>query len=251
MRKKKQRKEMHVDESWLLPYADLLTLLLALFIVLFAMSSIDAQKFKELSQVFQGEFGGGNSVLEQENIPIKPQSDAATTPEKEDKQEKEEPVTDKEKELNELDELQKKINKYIKANDLSGVLKTKLGEGGLLVTIVTDVFFDRGSAKVKQSGIKIAKEVSTFLHTEPPRNIVVSGYTDNRPIHNSEFASNWELSAMRAVHFMRLLLKNDDLDPGKFSAKGFGEHHPILPNNSEANKARNRRVEVLILPNYE
>src|SRR5690625_4351590 len=71
MRRKKQRKESKIDESWLLPYADLLTLLVALFIVLFAMSEIDTQKYKELSQVFKNEFSGGEGILEYKDSPVK------------------------------------------------------------------------------------------------------------------------------------------------------------------------------------
>src|SRR5699024_12153933 len=81
--------------------------------------------------------------------------------------------------------------------------------------------------------------------------VVVSGHADDRPIHNVEIASNWELSVIRAVNFMGLLLENDNLDPERFSAKGFGEHQPLLPNTSEENRAKNRRVEDLILPNYD
>src|SRR5699024_11307774 len=77
------------------------------------------------------------------------------------------------------------------------------------------------------------------------------GHADDRPIHNSEFKSNWELSVIRSVNFMKLILENDNLDPAKFSSKGYGDNHPIVPNNTEKNMAKNRRVEVLILPLYE
>lgn len=250
MRKKKQRKEPHIDESWLIPYADLLTLLLALFIVLFAMSDVNAEKLEELSRVFKGEFTGGNGVLEHNQSPVDKQNEVPIEEEKE-KKEEDTPESEKTKEMNELKDLQKKINEYITKNNLSDVLKTRLEDGGLFIAILNDVFFDSGSAEVKEAGTKIAKEVSIFLNTDPPRQIMVSGYTDNRPMHNEEFDSNWELSAMRAVHFMRLLLKNEDLNPEKFSAEGLGEYHPIVPNTSEKNKAKNRRVEVLILPNYK
>ncbi|WP_430790666.1 flagellar motor protein MotB [Virgibacillus flavescens] len=250
-KKKKQHDEGHMDESWLLPYADLLTLLLALFIVLFAMSSVDAEKFEELAKVFEGEFSGGVGILENSESTIKNQNESTVELEKDEKKDEEQPLSDKEKELNELEKLQEKINTYIEKNNLSGVLKTSLSEGGLLISIVNDVFFDPGSAEVKEAGTEIANEISNFLVTDPPRNIVVSGYTDNRPMNNEEFASNWELSAIRAVHFMTLLLENNQLAPEKFSSKGFGEYHPIVPNDTEANKAKNRRVEVMILPNFE
>lgn len=82
----------------------------------------------------------------------------------------------------------------------------------------------------------------------PPRNIIVSGHTDNVPISNADYDSNWHLSVMRAVNFMKLLLENEKLDPRAFSAKGFGEYNPVADNATEAGQQKNRRVEILILP---
>ncbi|MFD1360415.1 flagellar motor protein MotB [Lentibacillus salinarum] len=250
MRRKKQRKGNHISESWLLPYSDLLTLLVALFIVLFAMSEIDAQKYQSLIQVFDNEFRGGSGILENSNgvseqVPVVTDDN---TENKEDKEKEEEQGTE---ELQKLKNLQQQINQYIEQNNLSEVLGTKLSGEGLLVTISNDVSFDSGSAKVNDYGKKIAREVSEFLYTDPPHQIVVSGHTDDVPMHNEKFASNWELSAMRAINFMRLLLENEKLDPERFSSKGHGEHHPIVPNNSDQNRTKNRRVEVLILPNHD
>ncbi|RYG71680.1 flagellar motor protein MotB [Lentibacillus lipolyticus] len=249
MRNKKRRKRPHVSESWLLPYADLLTLLVALFLVLFAMSEINAQKYEELVQVFNSEFSGGNGVLENRNS-TNDENPPVTADDEEDNEDKE-TKTNGERELVQLRDLQKQINRYMKKNGLTDVLGTNLSEEGLLITILNDVSFDTGSAKVKTEGRAIAKEVSEFLYTDPPHEIVVSGHTDNRPIHTSEFSSNWELSAMRAINFMQLLLENEKLHPERFSSKGYGEHHPIVPNTTAENMAKNRRVEVLILPNYE
>ncbi|MRH45021.1 flagellar motor protein MotB [Aquibacillus halophilus] len=240
-RRRNHKEEEHIDESWLIPYADLLTLLLALFIVLFAMSEIDAVKYQELSRILNSEFGGGNGVLEHNNniveLSVKTIEENTSTKSIE--------------ELSQLESLQQQIQTYIKKNDLAKVLGTKLTDEGLLISIENNVFFDPGSAKVKGDGHDIANEVSEFLYTDPPHQIVVSGHTDTIPVNNSEFSSNWDLSVMRAVNFMRLLLGNDKLDPQRFSAKGFGEHKPIAPNDSEKNRAKNRRVEVLILPNYD
>ncbi|TMN21396.1 flagellar motor protein MotB [Lentibacillus cibarius] len=250
MKNKKQRNRPHVSESWLLPYSDLLTLLVALFIVLFAMSEIDAQKYERLVQVFNSELSGGNGVLENNSSTIdkEPTGPAAETGDSNRKD------NEKDKgaaELTQLQNLQKQINDYISKNGLTDVIGTTLSGEGLLITILNDVSFDTGSAKVKAKGKAVAREVSNFLYTDPPHEIIVSGHTDNRPIHTSEFSSNWELSAMRAINFMRLLLKNEQLDPERFSSKGYGEHHPIAPNTNGKNMAKNRRVELLILPNYD
>ncbi len=247
-RKKKKKNEEHgVDESWLLPYSDMLTLLLALFIVLFAMSEIDSEKYRELSIVFQEEFTGGSGILENEGPPT--DSNESEKLPNTDEVEEENDTGIGNQETERLESMQNKINAYITENNLSHVLQTSLSDEGLLISIFNDVYFDLGSAVVKGEGQKIAREMSKFLNTNPPHQIVVSGHTDNIPIENSQYDSNWELSAHRALNFMSLLLENNELDPKFFSAKGFGEHNPVAPNNSNKNRAKNRRVEVLILPN--
>ncbi|CDQ38962.1 MULTISPECIES: flagellar motor protein MotB [Virgibacillus] len=244
MRRNKKKNSHHIDESWLLPYSDLLTLLLALFIVLFAMSEVDSQKYRELSRVFQNEFSGGQSILEESNKAIE-------LPNEEQEEDKQTEQSANEQELHELQTLQKQMNQYIEEKNLDAMLATQLTDEGLLITILNDVTFDSGSAEVTANGEEIAKELSEFLYTDPPHQIVISGHTDNKPIKYAEFTSNWELSVTRAVNFMHLLLTNEKLDPTRFSAKGFGEHQPTVPNTTIENRAKNRRVEVLILPNYE
>lgn len=250
MRRKRKKQEHKMDDSWLLPYADLLTLLLALFIVLFSMSNLDAQKYDELSRIFKSEFTHGTSILEEgsssEEIPI--DFDKKNDDIKEEDQVIEDDHT---RELQQLQEIQEGINDYISESDLLSIIETSLTDEGLLLTIVNDISFDPGKAIVKEDGQEIAQEVSEFLITDPPHQIVVSGHADDRPMNNHEFGSNWELSVTRAVNFMAILLENESLDPTRFSAKGFGEHRPIVPNTSEENRAKNRRVEVLILPNFE
>jgi len=242
MWKKKPSKGSQVNNSWLLPYADMLTLLLALFIILFAMSEIDAQKYKELANIFKTEFSNNK-------IGFETNKNASIVTENTENEDREDDENDNQ--LNDLLQMQKKIDQYIEDHNLTDDLGTKLSGEGLLVTISTDISFDSGNAHVKEKGRKIAQEISHLLETDPPHNIIVSGHADDRPIHNEEFQSNWDLSVMRAVNFMSLLLDNGKLDPEKFSSKGFGEYQPIAPNTSEENRAKNRRVEVLIQPHDE
>ncbi|WP_394137820.1 flagellar motor protein MotB [Cytobacillus oceanisediminis] len=256
-RKKKQHHEEHVDESWLLPYADLLTLLLALFIVLFAMSSVDAQKFQKLSKAFNDVFTGGTGVLEFPSPMPEGQMQSTDAvlenPDKDlegmaalDKLEKEQLKQAADQE--ELASLQQKVNAFIKNKNLADKLETSLTTEGLLVSIRDNVLFSSGSAEVRTGDLKIANEIAELLVMDPPRNIIISGHTDNVPIRNSRFESNWELSVMRAVNFMKMILHHDKLDPRWFSAKGFGEFQPVADNESKDGRAKNRRVEILILP---
>ncbi|MDQ0271544.1 flagellar motor protein MotB [Cytobacillus purgationiresistens] len=244
-RSKKGNHEDHIDESWLLPYADLLTLLVALFIVLFAMSSVDAQKFEKLSRSFNEVFSGGTGVLD---FPS-PMPDGNMEPIK--KQSIPNDYMDKEKDQEELKELQMKVETYIDDKELTDKLETSLTTEGLLITIRENVLFHSGSADVRSKDLSIAQEISDLLVINPPRNIIISGHTDNVPIRNSQYESNWELSVMRAVNFMKVLLKNKELNPAWFSAKGFGEYQPTADNLTNEGKSKNRRVEILILPRSE
>jgi chemotaxis protein MotB len=249
-RKKKKHKheDEHMDESWLVPYADLLTLVLALFIVLFAMSSVDAQKFQQLARAFNSTFTGGTSVLEYPSPT--PNGEMEPLDVQKDRTPQEDEEAQKQIEQKKLKEIQEKVNVYIKENKLETKLKTTLTDEGLLITILNDIFFDSGSADIRNKDKQLASEISELLVMNPPRNIIVSGHTDNVPINNSEYDSNWHLSVMRAVNFMKILIANEKLDPKAFSAKGFGEYNPVATNNTKAGRQKNRRVEVLVLP-YE
>lgn len=250
-RRKKKKDEVHISESWLLPYADILTLLLALFIVLFSMSSVDAQKFQRLSQVFNGIFIGGTGVSEYNDL-IPPDNSQASVGKNENDSDKEEKAVQFAKhEQEELERIQMKINAYMMQKNLEGKFDISLTQEGLLLTIRDNVLFESGVADVRQEDLTTAKEISELLVMDIPREIIISGHTDNVPIKNARFQSNWELSVMRAVNFMKIILENDALDPGLFSAKGFGEFQPIAANDNAEGKAKNRRVEVLILPQTE
>jgi len=261
-RGKKHHHEEHVDESWLIPYADLLTLLLALFIVLFSMSSVDAKKFQAMAEVFNAEFTSGTGIFE---FPSPIPEEGATAPD-EQKNDSEEIAevesgtvqTEEEKkklaqqaEQLELQAIQTKVNDFIAEKGLKDKLETQLTGEGLLVSIRDNVLFESGSDAVRAQDLTIVQEISELLIMNPPRSIIISGHTDNVPIRNANFSSNWELSVMRAINFMKILLENDKLDPSWFSAKGYGEFRPIASNDTNEGKTRNRRVEILILPRTE
>lgn len=248
-RSKKQPSEYKTDESWLIPYGDMLTLLLALFIILFASSSLDAQKFEQmvesLSAAFHGGQVGGASVITETEDDSPSGQDSGSTPPPANPFDGE-----KEREMEDLRELQRKINTYIKQNNLELSLKTELTEGGLVITILDHALFDTGSATVKPESRKLAKEISNLLVMDPPRHVEIVGHTDNVPIYNERFRSNWDLSAMRAINFLYIILENDKLDPAYFSFRGHGEYMPVATNDTAEGRQQNRRVEVKILPNF-
>ncbi|WP_019639964.1 flagellar motor protein MotB [Paenibacillus fonticola] len=245
--------EEHADESWLIPYADLMTLLLALFIVLYGMSSTDAKKFEEMSQAFNSVLTGGVGVLDQnsfnsntknfnsDNLIPKDSSDGMLK--------KRDELMRKEQQS--LEALKKRLDNYIKENGLTTQLNTQLNHSALMITISDNALFSSGEADVKPESRKLAKALSTMLEQFPDYEVVVSGHTDNVPISTSEFPSNWDLSSGRALNFMKILLLNDKLDPKKFSSTGQGEYHPVASNNTSEGRAKNRRVEVSIIRKFQ
>lgn len=237
---KKRKHEDHVDESWLIPYADLLTLLLALFIVLFASSSVDQVKLERMSAVFNQVFDGGTGFLDQPASIETPDAQI-------DGQSQQSSAYLKDQQ--ELEEIKDSVDNLIAVNELEEQFATEMTEGGLLVTIRDSILFDPGKATIKPEYEPIAKELADLLVADPARSILVTGHTDNVPQSSSEFASNWELSVMRATNFLKVLVNsNENLDPRYFSAKGDGEYKAIAPNDTAEGRAKNRRVEVLIQP---
>ncbi|MFD1179341.1 flagellar motor protein MotB [Paenibacillus puldeungensis] len=250
--KKHQDHEEHSDESWLLPYSDLMTLLLAMFIVLFGMSTVNVQKFQEMAEAFNSVLTGGSGVLDQSSM-SKSTSDA-NTESKTTKSASSDLITKKnqlaKKEQEDLEALKKQLDTYIKNNGLTDDLETKLNQSQLMITISDKALFPSAEADVKPDARMLAKAISTMLQKFPDYEVIVSGHTDNVPIDNYEFPSNWDLSSVRALNFMKVLLLNEKLDPKKFSAIGYGEYHPVASNDTAEGRAQNRRVEVSIIRKY-
>ncbi|OLP63051.1 hypothetical protein BACPU_35140 [Bacillus pumilus] len=245
-KRKKHDEDEHVDESWLIPYADILTLLLALFIVLFASSSIDAAKYEQMAKSFNVVFTGGTGVMDHSSMQSTEETEQSNQVKKSADEDEEAKAKARDQAV--LNKVKKQVDSFIASKKLDAKLQTKLTDEGLLITIEDSIFFDSGRAVIRQQDVPLAKEISKLLIINPARDIVISGHTDNVPIRNSDFESNWYLSAIRAVNFLNILLENADLNQENFSTKGFGEFKPIASNDTAEGRSKNRRVEVLILP---
>ena len=232
-----------IGEAWLLPYSDLMTLLLALFIALFAISQTDQKKITELSQAFSSAFNmGGPSMFDKMGPNV---GRRAESPADDDKGNSAYLAENKK-----LEEIQKKMEDYIQQNGMSDHLSTQLTEEGLMIRIKERALFPSGSAQLVAQSQSIIPVVAGLLASVPER-VVVSGHTDNMPISSSQFPSNWELSSTRAMNFMKALLaSNSGLNPARFSAIGYSEYRPIADNKTDAGRAQNRRVEIFVARNY-
>jgi chemotaxis protein MotB len=230
--------EEHPSEAWLVPYADILTLLLALFIVLFANSQTDQQKMQEMAQAFSAAFQSGGPSIFDKSGPAS--THAADVPVEEDQN------MAYIKENNQLSETKEEIDKLIQEQGLGAELDTVLSEDGLSIRIKDTALFPSGSAELLERSQQIAAPIAMIL-SRVPQKVVVSGHTDNVPISNAQYRSNWDLSSQRSLNFMKFLMEQAPLKPERFMTVGYAEYRPVAANDSDENRAKNRRVEILLM----
>ncbi len=238
MSKKKVHHEEHIDETWLIPYADMLTLLLALFIVMFAMGQIDQEKLRNLSEQFNIIFSGGEGVLEQDGISVIPMQNVSA-----------QDNSDKTDEQDRMNEIKRNLEQEIENRGYSDKVKVTLNREGLQITIQDGVLFNSGEAEILEKVFPLLIHITDMLKNLD-NNIKVVGHTDNVPIRTQKFRSNWDLSAMRAINVMNFMIEEGKLNPNKLSIQAYGEYMPKYDNSTEAGRAQNRRVEIFIVRNH-
>jgi chemotaxis protein MotB len=239
MRRRVRREE---DKSgspeWMTTYSDMVTLLLCFFVLLFSFSSIDVQKFQAIMKSFQGSLGvlkGGRAIEDTPYIEEGLNDDR---------------ITKQVEELEDFKKLKEELEDYLEKNGMESQILLELETKGLLLRFNDNVLFDSGQASLKPK----AKETLTFLSSLLTKNeflnkyIRVEGHTDSdQIIHTIKFPTNWELSVARASNVVRFLIEETNMQPERFSASGYSQYHPVAPNDNTQNKARNRRVDIVIL----
>lgn len=145
-----------------------------------------------------------------------------------------------------LKKIKEKIDNYVIQNQLERFVSTKITQKeGLVVTFSEKYMFDSGKADIYPEAKQVIRDIAALLVEEPNR-ISIEGHTDNTPINTPEFPSNWELSTKRATNVLKYLLEELKFDPKRLTAAGFGEWHPVAPNDTPENKAKNRRVDLIV-----
>lgn len=240
MRGKKQHHEEHVDETWLLPYSDMMTLLLALFIVMFAMSKVDSAKARQLSQQFDVIFSGGAGALQSNgsNGDTLKIDDAVTLNEASS-------VIEQDKML----QIKSMLEEDIKNSGYTDKVKVDLNGEGLDITIQDTVIFNSGEADILNEFTPVLTKISNMIK-DLDNEVKISGHTDNVPIKNQKFRSNWDLSYMRASNVMSFMVDKCHLAPDKFSIQAYGEFKAKYNNSTEDGRAKNRSVDILIVRRY-
>ncbi len=252
------------DERWLLTYADMITLLMALFMVLFSISSVNISKYVTLQQSLHAAFSGSilpggraiaaaGSTSSASHNPTNTQIQtiAPVTPTLgQPKGKTQQQNLAAQNEQANFVHLKKLLDAYAQVHGFAKDVRTLITPTGLLVRILTDrLLFDSGSADLQPEGLPLLAEISHLLDIDQTHQILVTGYTDDVPIASTQFPSNWELSTSRAGSVVRFLIGHG-VDESRLEASGYAALHPVASNATDAGRALNRRVEVLIQRKY-
>lgn len=224
--------------EWMATYGDLVTLLMCFFVLLFAFSSIDAQKFKAVMESFQGSAGvlSGGKALSEAPLVFDAMPENQTSTESSIQQKK-------------LSDLKDQVEEYVEENQMQEQVELELQDKGLVIRFKDNVLFDSGSAAIKATSYPILDFLSDLLSSEELINeqIRVEGHTDNVPNISALYPTNWELSAARATNVVRYFVETADFLPDRLSAAGYSEYHPIASNDSAEGRSANRRVDIVVI----
>lgn len=239
MARKKPHEEHENHERYLVTYSDLITLLLAFFIILYAMSSVDKAKVLDFTESLSMAFNHASPAVI--NFQGTANKNARTQASQQQLQQ-----IKQAQQNGQLDDLKKKVDKEVQDKGLENSITTKMDKDGLHIILTNEILFESGQAIIKPQMSNILKDISDLLGTVP-NEVVISGHTDDIPISTPQYPSNWELSTTRAVAVLKeVLVDNPNLVATRFSAAGYGQFHPIVPNTSDGARQKNRRVEILV-----
>jgi chemotaxis protein MotB len=228
------REEKTVNMQWLLTYADMITLMLTFFVMLLSMSSMEIGKVKQFAAATVGAMG----VLREGQ-----HSEFACKV-----------LVSSEKRINEkvleIEQFFKRfagLKTHLLKEREQGNLEFEEKEEGLSIIMKEDLLFEPGRGEVRPEGVAMLREMGNAFRDFEGM-IVVEGHTDSMPVTTGEFPSNWELSCVRAVTIVKYLTEQVGVDPRKLSAVGYGDTKPRVANDTPEDRGKNRRVEILLVP---
>lgn len=243
-RKNKKKVDQAGSPAWMTTFSDLMSLLLTFFILLFSMSSVSEERFRDAAQSLQMALVGSSSdsILDGNGEII---GDLVGDVNPEEIVVEEVPV-DPNYIPEEVIALYNTVNGFLEEEGLNADVTLSRDQEGVYIDIQEAILFDSGHATLKAAGSETLGQLAE-LFTLFDNEIIIEGYTDDVPMHSIEFPSNWELSTGRALSVLRYLSETYDISPSRLSARGYGEHRPIVPNDSDENRALNRRVNIAIV----
>lgn len=250
--------EEHFDESWLVSYADMMTLLVALFMVLFSISSVNKSKFESLQRSLQEAFSGkifpGGQALQQTGgndaspkmAPSAGEPSFAPAQLQDGDRPKEGTAAARKREEKELEEVRKKVEAAARELGVSHKVRATITKDGLRIRVLTDdLLFASGSATPRPASFPLLARLGTVLSRQGRHPVVVEGHTDPVPTRGTRFASNWDLSTARATSVVKAF-SVAGVAPRRLTAAGRAYLDPIAPNKTAGGRSLNRRVEILM-----
>jgi chemotaxis protein MotB len=243
-KRKKQESGGSGVPEWMATYGDLVTLLMCFFVLLFAFSSIDAQKFEAVMKSFQGSAGvlqSGQSLSPSEMI-FDGQPESKTTAD-----------TQSQIEVKEIADFAEAIEQFKEETGIDIDIKVSVEKRGLKITFPDNALFDPGRADLKPDALLTLDFMSEVLDQPlfSGRLVRIEGHTDNVPINTERFPSNWELSTIRATTVLRYFTESKLMETTRFIASGYGEFRPMDSNDTREGRAQNRRVDIVVLTEEE
>lgn len=274
MAKRKVEESGGGEASWLNTFADLMNLLLCFFVLLFAMSTVDADKWEQLINSMQKSSfsiltSGGASVgegmmiatgisqLEMLDDYFKEKTNSSDAEETEPKDKETEPTADEElKEefeaagLKESEEMAEQIEEMLAKKQIADQAEVDVNAQFVRITLSGALLFDSAQSQIREDALPLVDKLSSILENYNSNQIEVEGHTDNVPISNAKYENNDVLSAYRAFAVKDYILEHTVLEPGRIYAAGCGEYNPVADNSTPEGRARNRRVEIKIYNSY-
>ncbi len=248
MAKKKQQEASEGLPEWMATYGDLVTLLLCFFVLLFAMSSVDVNKYTAVAESFNSNItfiqGGGatgvNNMLGS-GINNLPKVDKSVNDSKSERKKQEEA---------ELNKMASDFKTYFAENNVEENVSVEVTDDYVKITFGDGILFDSGSAVLKNDSKSVLDLIATELKDYSDSTLKFEGYTDNQPINSALYPDNMYLSAARSISVLNYFKDVHKMDPQYLSQEGFGEYRPVASNDTPEGRAKNRRVEIKIMSQY-
>ncbi|WP_410506213.1 OmpA family protein [Haloimpatiens sp. FM7315] len=236
-RKKKSGGSGLSGEEWLTTYSDTITLLLTFFVLLYSMSTVNATKFQQLASSLQSVLSGSGATsivdFNESNGEVPVVGEAVKTDSKNGTA-----VTKS---------MYEEIASYVNKSKIKGKVEVLKDSRGVVLRLKDNVLFDVGKADIKEASSPILNMISEILKKFSDTSVIVEGHTDNVPISNYRYPSNWELSTSRAVNVLKYFVEINKMTPARFTAAGYGEYRPIVSNDNDLNRSKNRRVNIILV----
>ncbi|MDD6304050.1 MAG: flagellar motor protein MotB [Lachnospiraceae bacterium] len=270
MARKKREPEAKPAAGWITTFSDLMNLLLCFFVLLFSMSTVDAEKFQMVIASLQSSLSVmpagsmsigegemvGNGISQLPNIDVYFETssgeDGDSQGGKTDESETETDVAEqyKEQALAESEQMAEQIEQQIATNGLQNQVEVDFNAEYVKLTLNGAILFDSAKANIREDAQPLIAKIGTILESYDSNVIEIEGHTDNVPIHSSKYENNNVLSMYRALSVADFIRDNTTLDPALIKSSGRGEYVPVADNTTEEGRARNRRVEIKVYNTY-